>query len=189
MNKQTFTIPEGCKVISVEEVGNQIITTFEPEIKRGDVIYCEDNDGFNWVFILKEKINREFNPYDYFCVFTSAGMIKISGCCRHPNKVFRHATPEEAQCIWCALTKQGKKWNPETMQVEEIKKDRWRAENGEIYYYIYRNTYTSTFIENGNDVDNKHYKHGNYFRTREQAERAMPYLQKAFDEFWKKELE
>ena len=34
MTKQTFTIPEGCKAVTVEQVGNQIITTFEPGFKK-----------------------------------------------------------------------------------------------------------------------------------------------------------
>ena len=29
--KQTFNIPEGCKVVTVEQIGNQLITSFEPE--------------------------------------------------------------------------------------------------------------------------------------------------------------
>lgn len=29
--KQTFKIPEGCKVVTVEQIGNQLITSFEPE--------------------------------------------------------------------------------------------------------------------------------------------------------------
>lgn len=75
MNKQTYPIPEGCKAITMEIIDNTIVTTFEPEFKRGDVIYCEDNDGFSWVFILREKINRGFDPYEYFCSITSKGKI------------------------------------------------------------------------------------------------------------------
>ena len=29
--KQTFKIPDGCKEITIEQVGNQIVTTFEPK--------------------------------------------------------------------------------------------------------------------------------------------------------------
>ena len=43
MTKQTFTIPEGCKAVTVEQVDNQIITTFEPEFKRGDVCQHENS--------------------------------------------------------------------------------------------------------------------------------------------------
>ena len=47
--KQTFNIPEGCKVVTVEQIGNQLITSFEPEKyepKVGDcvkIIYQSGN--------------------------------------------------------------------------------------------------------------------------------------------------
>lgn len=34
MTKQSFPIPEGCKAVTVEQIGNQIITTFEPTKKE-----------------------------------------------------------------------------------------------------------------------------------------------------------
>ena len=187
--KQTFTIPIGCLVISMEQVGNRIITTFEPEFKKGDVIYCEDNDGFNWVFILKEKINGEVNYYTYFYIFTSAGMIVSNGGCRYPERTFRHATPEEAQRLWDALAEEGKRWNPETMQAEEIKKDRWRAKTGEIYYCLFADMSIVAATERGDTVDNPRYNSGNYFQSKEQAEMAKLYVQKAYNDFWKKELQ
>lgn len=188
MTKQTFQIPEGCNAITVEQVGNQIITTFEPEFKRGDVIYCGDKDGYHWVFILKEKTNREDNPYDYFCILTLSVTIKMNSCCRHPDLIFRHATPEEAQRLWDALAKQGKRWNPKTMKVEDIKKDRWRAKLGEDYYFFYWDMSVATDTEDGHNTDNDRYNSGNYFRTKEQAEMAKLYVQKAYNDFWKEEL-
>jgi hypothetical protein len=32
--KQEFEIPEGCKKVTIEQIGNQIITTFEPEGRK-----------------------------------------------------------------------------------------------------------------------------------------------------------
>jgi hypothetical protein len=32
--KQEFEVPEGCKKFTIEQIGNQIITTFEPEGKN-----------------------------------------------------------------------------------------------------------------------------------------------------------
>ena len=188
MNKQTFQIPDGCKAITVEQVGTQLVTTVEVEFKRGDVIYCEDTDGFNWVFILKEKIIGEINPYTYFCIYTSTGAIKMNECCRHPHLIFRHATLEEAQRLWDALAKQGKRWNPETKKLEEIKKDRWRAKVGEKFYSIGSDMYIFAVTECRYTTDNIQYAIGNYFRTEEQAKRASAYIQKALDDFWKEEF-
>lgn len=113
MTKQSFPIPEGCKAVAVEQVGNQIITTFEPQFKRV---------------------------------------------------------------------------NPETMQAEEIKKEIPRAKKRDEYYYIrYDNTVCSDVDLCGAD-DIACYKTGNYFCTREQAQRAADKLKSALDEFWKEEL-
>lgn len=188
MNKQTFTIPEGCKAITMEIIDNTIVTTFEPQFKKGDVIYCEDKDGFSWVFVLKEKTNREPNPYDYFCVVTSIGEIATDDRCRHPERVFRHATPEEAQRLWEALAKEGKRWNHETMQVEEIKKKQWRAKQGEYYWMIQSDLTVKKTNDTYGVFDTLQYYSGMYFKTEEQALRVADRLQKSLADFWKEEL-
>jgi hypothetical protein len=42
--KQEFEIPEGCKKVTIEQIGNQIITTFEPKgrkrVRRGEKYWC-----------------------------------------------------------------------------------------------------------------------------------------------------
>jgi hypothetical protein len=45
--KQEFEIPEGCKKVTIEQIGNQIITTFEPEgkirVKKGEEYWYMDH--------------------------------------------------------------------------------------------------------------------------------------------------
>jgi hypothetical protein len=41
--KQEFEIPEGCKKVTIEQIGNQIVTTFKPKGKK------------------RAKINKNFN--------------------------------------------------------------------------------------------------------------------------------
>lgn len=193
MNKRTFQIPEGCKAVTFEQTGNTIITTFEPaqpEFKRGDVVYCSDNDGFNWVFVFDEKANREFNPYNYFVSVLSLGKVKFNDYCRHPEFEFRHATPEEAQRLWDALAKDGKRWNSETMKVEEIKNEIPRAESGKGSYYFFESSTSGIFgtRETNHRYDNARHEIGNYFLTKEQAQRAADKLKQALTEFWKEEL-
>ena len=193
MNKQTYPIPEGCKAITMEIIDNTIVTTFEPaqaqpEFKRGDVIYCEDKDGFSWVFILKEKTIRKYNPYNYFCVVTSIGEIATDDRCRHPERVFRHATPEEAQRLWDALAKDDKRWNPETMEVEEIKKEIPRAKLWDPYWVFDSDFDVSSCQETNHKADNNSHQKGRYFLSKEQAQRATDKLKQALADFWKEEL-
>ena len=177
MEKQTFQIPDGCKAITMEQIGNQLVTTFEVEskFKDGDVVISNDKDV---LIIFKEYTNEDTIESH----FNSANADNYGWL----TLAFRLATPEEAQRLWDALAKQGKRWNPETKQVEPL---RWRAEFGKCYCCLYGDMSIVTTIEYGVDTDNMRYNSGNYFRTEEQAERAKPYLQKALDDFWKEELE
>lgn len=186
MTKQSFPIPEGCKAVTVEQVGNQIITTFEPEFKRGDILVTKNNicfifrptetdkAYFYFMHDLDKDLRNSFSESQYCGLF--------SNC--------RHATPEEAQRLWDALAKEGKRWNPETMQVEEIKKERWRAKNGGIYYSVDMSSSRSVYYseECSDKIDDRQYKNGNYFQTEEQAQRAVYRLKAELDKFWEDEL-
>lgn len=77
MTKQTFTIPEGCKSVTVEQVGNQIITTFEPgfnkerwRAKNGGIYYSVDMSSSRSVYYSEEcsdKIDdRQYKNGNYF---------------------------------------------------------------------------------------------------------------------------
>lgn len=185
MEKQTFQIPEGCKAITMEQIGNQLVTTFEVEFKKGDVIISKNDNDVVCVF-------NDFKNVDSF---TEIVGLAIGGRITFFNgnwfgsvSRYRLATPEEAQRLWDYLAERDKKWNPETMQVEEIKKDRWRAIRGKWYYYFYWDMNIVTSVEDGRHLDNIRYNSGNYFRTKEQAERAKLYIQKAYNDFWKEEL-
>ena len=188
MNKQIFQIPEGCKAVTVEQVGNQLITTFEPQFKRGDVIYCKYDNGDNWVFILKGITDSLVYPYGSFCSATSKGKFAKNDCHRHPERVFRHATPEEAQRLWDALAKEGKRWNPEKMQVEEVKKERWRARQSENYWMIDSEFEIKKTSDTYGVFDTLQYYSSNYFKTEDQAQRVADKLKQALAEFWEEEL-
>ena len=187
MTKQTFQIPEGCKTITVEQIGNQLVHTFdvEPKFKDGDVLIDEQT---GWAIYVYRKTDKPGNGY-FYCLFDSLLGLSLDDSKHYGyTSTARLATPEEAQRLWEALAKQGKRWNPETMEVEKIKKDRWRGEIWEIYYCLFGDMSIVAAREYGGVTDNIRYNLGNYFRTKEQAERAKPYLQKTIDEFWKEEL-
>lgn len=117
MNKQTFTIPDGCKAVSIEQVGNQLITTFEPEFKKGDILTGEHRGLANIIvldFISGSTV--------YLCRYSvehnslnsnRASMVSLFK--------LRLATEFEKQLIFDALAKEGKQWNAETLQIEDLK--------------------------------------------------------------------
>ena len=110
--RHTFDIPDGVKKVTVEQVGNRIVVEMVPEKepKPGDVMI----NAFGNVYIFK-AINYD-GWHNHFAWIGSGGRVFYSGVAE-PG---RPATPEEAQPLWDALKKAGKRWNPKAMQVEEI---------------------------------------------------------------------
>ena len=112
--RHTFTIPEGVKKVTVEHVGNRIVVEMVPEERKepkpGDVMVNTSGS----VYIFKAAVDN-FN-HKHYAWFGKDGRLVIGSMCT-PG---RPATPEEAQPLWDALKKAGKRWNAETMEVEEI---------------------------------------------------------------------
>ncbi|KYL05222.1 hypothetical protein [Fusobacterium necrophorum] len=58
----------------------------------------------------------------------------------------------------------------------------WRAKYGERYYYTDYCAYVQFATEHNTTTDNRLYELGNYFQTREQAEKALEKVKKAYQE-------
>lgn len=172
--KQTFEIPKGCNRVTIEQQGNQIITTFEPEVKfkDGDILYAPyDGQASECIFIFKSTHHENNNCY--------AGIVCGFGVFFDGYDVignFRYATKKEKQLLFDALAKVGKKWNSEKKCIEDLNPKRWRAEEGCPYYYAmpYKGClgYCCDDIDYRSGNDNKRYKAGNYFKTEAEANSA-----------------
>ena len=163
--KQTFNIPEGCKVVTVEQIGNQLITSFEPEKyvpKVGDYVkmtYATGNTYFYEVSDVKGyqigNKNVIITPdgvafEEYGKYFTYDSVEKI--------------TPEEFQA---EFEKLGYVYNFETHTAHE---KRWRAERFGEYYLINSRTEILKVNEHYCEDDDLLYNIGNYFKTRDEAD-------------------
>ena len=62
-----------------------------------------------------------------------------------------------------------------------------RVSSGDKYYLIYDTGKVESDNEDLMNEDDNRFNFGNYFTTKEQAERALPYIKTAFDKFWKDE--
>lgn len=112
-NRYVFNIPEDVKRVTVSQEGSRIIVEMVPEKgpKAGDVMVNEHGS----VYVFKAATNN--NYHNHFAWLAKPGRLFIDyGCCA-PG---RPATPEEAKPLWDALKKAGKRWNPETMVVEDV---------------------------------------------------------------------
>src|SRR5690554_6684029 len=128
--RYTFDIPEGVKRVTASQEGNRIIVEMVPEIKEpkpGDVMVNTNGS----VYIFKEVL--DYNTHRDFVWLGEDGRLAIGGTCYSG----RHATSEEAQPLFDALKKAGKKWNPETMKVEELPKpgDVMVNTHGSVYIF------------------------------------------------------
>lgn len=114
--RHAFDIPDGVKKVTVEQVGNRIVVEMVPEERKepkpGDVMV---NNSGN-VYIFKEVVD-DHNHEHYAWLGTSGRLAINTNTKCNPG---RPATPEEAQPLWDALKKAGKRWNSETMQVEDV---------------------------------------------------------------------
>ena len=110
--RHTFDIPNGVKKVTVSQKGNRIIVEMVPEKvepKPGDVMI----DAKGNVYIFKSVVG---DIHKHFAGFWKDGRLVIDSIC-NPG---RPATPEEAQPLFDALKKEGKRWNQEAMRVEDV---------------------------------------------------------------------
>lgn len=107
---------------------NEETKEFEPNFKDGDVVYLPEieNGTYPVIFIFKEIADG--NIYDHASlVFENRYSPRL--CIDEQNtawvsdkKYMRSATKEQKQQLFDELEKVGKRWNPETKQIEDVKK-------------------------------------------------------------------
>ena len=90
----------------------------------------------------------------------------------------RPATEEEKKMFSDALKERGLRWNAEEKKVEKL--PRWRANDGEKYFFINENTDVQTATEGYFMCDENMYIVSNYFKTEEAAERVAEEIREIF---------
>lgn len=96
----------------------------QPEFKDGDILYS--NLVGNEVFIAKIEEKGILHSYVYMDIYNKVLNIDkdetfaMSGCIYNGN--IRLATDSEKQQLFSALEKEGKRWNPDTKQIEDLPK-------------------------------------------------------------------
>ena len=176
-NKEAQNIRTNIKDGTIE-VEVELKEKWEP--RNGDICYLEGS--YHYVFIFKEVI-CDYVLYSYINLCLDVDTL----FCMKDNivsstadiKIFRPATDTEKQLLFDALAKKGKMWDAQKKAVVDL--PRWRAERDCRYYYIKNCDAT---IHPGDDnrfeVDNNLYESGNYFKTKEAAERVAEQIREIF---------
>lgn len=130
---QEIKIPEGCKASIDFEKRVVVIESEKPKFKRGDVIISE------WAIVIFKSVGVFNEVLDFVCYDTQCNDMYIGrgGHCGYVE-TYSLATPAEQQLLFDALAKEGKKWNADTLQVEDIEKDIPVPESIGIYKHKHR---------------------------------------------------
>lgn len=174
-NGDRITIPEGCKAIVN---GNEVVVEKEEkEFKRGDVIVSKMNEILLVdVHSFENRILRSFvNIQQDGTLFNS------SYSSWNEHYAWRLATEGEKQKLFAKMEEQGLQWNAAEKRIE---KKKWRAPIGEQYFYLLDNFVVDSHIEANDKIDCGLYDFGNYFRTYEQAEKAVGVIKDALRRFF-----
>lgn len=177
MEKQTFQIPIGCKTVSIEQIGDTIVTTFEKEqvFKKGDFLVFDET---NLCFIFNNIIENKTNYFYGFYLDTKR--VK-DGCFERwvlSNKTLRLATDEEKQLLLDKMHENGYDWDAEKM---EVVKYRWKPKEGDVYYFpqVLSQDLYSSYTWHDDIFDKSKFKNGVVRKTKEEAIECAPKMLEA----------
>lgn len=179
----SINIPEGCTA----EIKDGVITfTPQPrqEFKDGDILIddVKPNHDDTHKIIMIYKGSKDFiGAYrSYIHRDLSGILIKDSSCCNMVHCKIRLATEEEKQELFDLMKEKGLYWNAQEKRVEKI---RYRARTHDSYWFIDSRFCVQGTTDEEMDIDNKHYESGNYFRTKEDAERFLEIFRESLRKF------
>lgn len=185
--KKTYkiTLPKDVSVNEIKtNVEDGVLSVFVEMMKErympkdGDFVTCSYKDyPRSWVIIYRKT---EHDPYECsYYLMKNVGMntIMFDNYC-NAQETLRPATEEEKRELLDALAKKGKQWNAEKKCIEDL--PRWRAEMGGYYFYLSPNFIPCMGQDCYMGTHNDFYALGNYFRTREAAEKAAEQIREIF---------
>ena len=172
VNEIETNVEDGVLSVSVEMVKERYMP------KDGDFVTFCSGCQRKWVIIYK-KTEHDPNECSYYYVMKNIGLdnITFDNYC-NAQKTLRPATEEEKRELLDALAKEGKRWNAEKKCIEDL--PRWRAEAGGIYYVVNEHGDVSRTEEKYASYDKWLHDFGNYFHTREAAEKVAEQIREIF---------
>lgn len=172
-NKEAQNIRTNVKDGTIE-VSVELKEKWEP--RDGDICYCsrtyyDCSEKLEYIIVYGEinrpsLCNKNGEGWKYSC---------------YSNWIYdsiRPATNTEKQLLFDALAKKGKMWDVEKKAVVDLL--RWRAEKGGIHYGIGLDGNVYSAIDAYDYNDNSRYRQGNYFKTKEAAERVAEQIREIF---------
>ena len=178
--KKTYriTLPKRAKVYTIDAKADDGVLNVTVNLeqkyvpKDGDVVCCMS------IIAIYAGTNERGGIMTYAALHEQRLQTVISERGWGYTKNFSPATEAERQRLFDALAKQGKRWNAEKRCVEDL--PRWRAVCSGLYYIVDTDFFIREMKEKGERTDCALYNAGNYFRTREAAEKVAEQIRDIF---------
>ena len=192
--KKTYkiTLPKDAKVCAIDAKADDGVLNVTVKMeqkympKDGDIVYAQwdgDRSNYKWIFIYKESPTDPYEKCDIYaylgieCDKKPISELHFDEYCTS-QELLRPATEAEKQHLFDALAKHCKRWNAEKKCIEDL--PRWRAKLNGNFYYINELCCLCTDADEYHSSHNEHYNIGNYFRTREAAEKVAEQIRDIF---------
>lgn len=149
--------------------------TMKKKYDFDDGAFVADADGY--LFIHWKTGDSDFSHGSYVYWNRESDDI-VLGSAWNMTTGTRYATNEEIEALNARLAKKGLEWDSKN---KRLRKKRWRAKKNEKYWVINVLCCAVPCFEEGHSCDTRCYKVGNYFRTKEQAEKVAEEIRKIFE--------
>lgn len=190
--KHNISLPKGKKATNIKTniVDDKIEVSYDLEDiyvpKFGDIVKVIDIPKFkrNYMICIYPKREDPWNE-GYIEGFFNIANLDLNGrlsfeCGNKNDGELRiiQASESEKQELFDRLAEVGKRWNPDTKQIEDI---RWRPKEGEQYCFVnslgevQETTYSDTYY-----FDKKRVEICNCFRTKEAAKPYVDQIKEIF---------
>ena len=149
--------------------------------KFGDIVRVDlknwDRDAGGYMVCIYPNVKEFIEENDFFNIANlSADKIIVDSVGSHVKSV-KKASESEKQELFEKLAEVGKRWNPETNKLENV---RWRAKHGNKFFVVSDLLEVLCYKDYRGSTDNTFYKLGNYFRTPESAQKVADQIKEIF---------
>ena len=179
--KKTYkiTLPKGARVYTIDAKADdgvlEVTVNLEQKYvpKDGDIVSC------NGIIVIYAGTSETGGIKTYAALHGQRLQTVVCEKGWGYTCYYRPATEAEKQRLFDALAKHGKRWNAEKKQIEDL--PRWRAERAACYFFVnIPKCEVGCIHDYFYAVDNLNYNVGNYFRTREAAEKVASQIRDIF---------
>lgn len=188
MMKKDFNIvlPEGVKITDIQSTisENGTVATItmclkeEYIPKNGDFVRIVGNiQDYIAIYNVSNYVKQRQNKLSFHALLGKTNDNLVINDWIFGREVFP-ATTDEIRKLEAALAEKGKRWNAEKKCIEDL--PNWRADINETYFYISSGCSIMTEKECHCYIDGEYHNLGNYFKTKEAAEKVAEKIREIF---------